>query len=429
MENGKRIGLALSGGGYRAAAYHIGTLRALHKLNLLNNIDVISSVSGGSIIAAYYMLHKHEGYDAFENQFIKKLGKGVILTSYLWVALIVVLGIIAYCIVSDSLHVYLTVLLVVILVCAWYVIFPLSCFVEYGYKKNFFSKSTFGMIPDHPVLAINATDLTTGNLFTFSQSNAYCYPYDKANNGKPSFCTCSMHLSRAVMASSCVPQFFTPIKIESSFNRNPAFPFRPLLVDGGLYDNQGAHKFEGMDKVFQVDCAIVSDAGQTYKPSFSCNVIGVLLSSIDVMMRRIKSFQRQHNNYILVPKKVIYAYNDLGWNDYEAFVDRFVCNIKDGYVSEDIYALHGISTELVKRLQSVEKGISRMAFEECSELIAKNINWKDLLERKPKNWDVAHKVKTNLSSLSKGQIDALVCHSEWMTEVQVRLHLPFLLSN
>ena len=27
---GKKIGLALSGGGYRAAAYHIGTLRALH---------------------------------------------------------------------------------------------------------------------------------------------------------------------------------------------------------------------------------------------------------------------------------------------------------------------------------------------------------------------------------------------------------------
>ena len=37
MDNeGKKIGLALSGGGYRAAAYHIGTLRALHKLNVLS---------------------------------------------------------------------------------------------------------------------------------------------------------------------------------------------------------------------------------------------------------------------------------------------------------------------------------------------------------------------------------------------------------
>ena len=41
----KKIGLALSGGGYRAAAYHVGTLRALHKLGILNKVDVISSVS------------------------------------------------------------------------------------------------------------------------------------------------------------------------------------------------------------------------------------------------------------------------------------------------------------------------------------------------------------------------------------------------
>ena len=43
-KDNKRIGLALSGGGYRAAAYHIGTLRALHKLGILENVDVISSL-------------------------------------------------------------------------------------------------------------------------------------------------------------------------------------------------------------------------------------------------------------------------------------------------------------------------------------------------------------------------------------------------
>ena len=52
--NGKKIGLALSGGGYRAAAYHVGTLRTLHKLGILEKVDVISSVSGGSITAAFY---------------------------------------------------------------------------------------------------------------------------------------------------------------------------------------------------------------------------------------------------------------------------------------------------------------------------------------------------------------------------------------
>lgn len=38
-KNGKRIGLALSGGGYRAAAYHLGTLRALHKMDLLEKVE------------------------------------------------------------------------------------------------------------------------------------------------------------------------------------------------------------------------------------------------------------------------------------------------------------------------------------------------------------------------------------------------------
>lgn len=73
-QNNKKIGLALSGGGYRAAAYHIGTLRALDRLGILDNIDVISSVSGGSITSAYYALNK-DNYTNFENSFIEKLQK------------------------------------------------------------------------------------------------------------------------------------------------------------------------------------------------------------------------------------------------------------------------------------------------------------------------------------------------------------------
>jgi len=44
----KTIGLALSGGGYRAAGFHLGTLRALNKLGVLPNIDRFSTISGGS---------------------------------------------------------------------------------------------------------------------------------------------------------------------------------------------------------------------------------------------------------------------------------------------------------------------------------------------------------------------------------------------
>ena len=85
-KDGKKIGLALSGGGYRAAAYHIGTLRALHKLGILDKVDVISSVSGGSIAAVYYALYK-DNFGKFEETFKAKLKKGVLNTSWPLLAL------------------------------------------------------------------------------------------------------------------------------------------------------------------------------------------------------------------------------------------------------------------------------------------------------------------------------------------------------
>lgn len=47
------IGLSLSGGGYRAALFHLGALRRLNELGVLAAVDAISSVSGGSILAAH----------------------------------------------------------------------------------------------------------------------------------------------------------------------------------------------------------------------------------------------------------------------------------------------------------------------------------------------------------------------------------------
>ena len=48
------IGLALSGGGSRAIAFHLGCLRALHDLGILGRVKVLSTVSGGSVIGALY---------------------------------------------------------------------------------------------------------------------------------------------------------------------------------------------------------------------------------------------------------------------------------------------------------------------------------------------------------------------------------------
>ena len=54
--NGK-IGLALSGGGFRASLYHLGLVRFLRDAGLLSQVSHITSVSGGSVLAAHLALN------------------------------------------------------------------------------------------------------------------------------------------------------------------------------------------------------------------------------------------------------------------------------------------------------------------------------------------------------------------------------------
>jgi len=51
-----KIGLALSGGGFRASLFHIGVLAKLAERDVLRRVEVLSCVSGGSIIGAHYYL-------------------------------------------------------------------------------------------------------------------------------------------------------------------------------------------------------------------------------------------------------------------------------------------------------------------------------------------------------------------------------------
>jgi predicted acylesterase/phospholipase RssA len=49
-----RLGLALSGGGFRASFFHLGVLKRLAELDLLRLVNVLSTVSGGSVVGALY---------------------------------------------------------------------------------------------------------------------------------------------------------------------------------------------------------------------------------------------------------------------------------------------------------------------------------------------------------------------------------------
>ena len=76
LDNSGSIGLALSGGGARAIAFHLGCLRALDDLGLLEQVSVISGVSGGSVIAAAYA-YSDTTFSEFEKSVLAVLRAGL----------------------------------------------------------------------------------------------------------------------------------------------------------------------------------------------------------------------------------------------------------------------------------------------------------------------------------------------------------------
>ena len=181
--------LTFSGGGTRAAAFSYGVLEVLADTNviingklrrLLDEVDGISSVSGGSFTAAYYGLFGDRIFKDFETKFLKnnvqkELEKRV-LSPFSWPKL-------------SSIH---------------YNRSELSA--DY-YDELLFEQKTFQDIikSKGPIIAINATDMAIGSQFSFSgfQFAPICTDL------------LSFPVSRAVTASSAVPGAFTSVILKN----------------------------------------------------------------------------------------------------------------------------------------------------------------------------------------------------------------------
>lgn len=70
------IALALSGGGSRAIAYHLGCLRALNDRGVLSKINTISGVSGGAVTGALYA-YSDDSFDEFDSRIVELLRNGL----------------------------------------------------------------------------------------------------------------------------------------------------------------------------------------------------------------------------------------------------------------------------------------------------------------------------------------------------------------
>lgn len=419
-KDGKRIGLALSGGGYRAAAYHLGTFRALYKMGLLDKVDVISSVSGGSIIAAYYLLHKNEPFEQIEQTFRKCMAH-----SPLWGIILNLISVILFPVLLGVIISWWFLFLYILLYWGFRLI-PSSKWITLYYDKLFFKNKRLKDFPDSPIAGINSTNVATGRLFTFSKQDVGGYDYKE--NGKSIIKGQDIPISFAVASSTCVPSIFSPNIIAKRYYEEGKYK-GTLLIDGGLYDNQGAYILtESTNELYRVENVVISDAGNT-RPNTKRvhNTICLMLQSIEVLMNRIRAIQIRNNIYTSTKKNsAYYAYVSLIWSEWNSMVERFINNIKNEDVSELVLSAHGISLDDVRAFRKNSDKDAKLRIEKC---FKKSIGWQELLDKAPSKefHNAALSVGTNLTPLSGKKIDALSAHSEWLTELQIKTYLPHLL--
>lgn len=181
--------LAISGGGMRAAALGYGVLEELRrtevmvngvKRRLLDEVDVISAVSGGTLPATYYSLRGEKAFDEFEEKVLSRnLERELVLR-----------------IVTPS---------------NWFRLpsgtFGKSDLFAELYDETVFDHATFADLrqANGPFVIINGTDVSTGARFSFTQD------YFDAICGDLSQLT----LGRAIATSTSLPPLLTPITLEN----------------------------------------------------------------------------------------------------------------------------------------------------------------------------------------------------------------------
>ena len=418
-----KVGLALSGGGYRATAFHLGTFRKLKELGLLDKVDVISTISGGSITGAYYALHD-KNFEDFEQGLRQALGKSSLLTVKLYLFLVILPLIILPFLFFGANWQSVVWLATVIFIVAKYqfTILPTSSFIEKRYRKLFFGESTLKNLTPKTTVVINSTNIESSRQFSFSRIKMSDSWYSHPENGSSpvSFIHENFPVSKAVMASTCVPFAFTPIKIPKKYikeQKNSYGKIKPLLIDGGVYDNQGIHKITQKNSSYYCeDIIIVSDAGTGYNPWLKNNLVSLLIKTSDLFMNRIKNIQyiqHQVKNRYLDNRQV--AYFSL-WFKPEEAIHYFVRFLKDELAVDSVIAAHGLTRETISTKSSKELEV----------IIKEKIGFDNLSQNFPTDgeFEIANSVGTNLIPLKKAEIDSLVKVAESLTEVYLKLYCP-----
>jgi NTE family protein len=242
------IGLCLSGGGFRAALFHLGALRRLDELGVLSRTKTISTVSGGSIASAFLADRLVKAYpegppttgrwfpdwkgqvsDPFRAVLRRDLRTGPILAR-LWPP--------------------------------WNWLDPGTSVRELAdLYRRYLTKLTLAQLPPRPRFIFCATDLVFGVNWVFER--------ERLGDYQAGYCSpppADWPLARAVAASSCFPPIFSPLPVRMRPRdlKRGAYQARDRdrlvsrlsLSDGGVYD------LYGLEPVWKDhETILVSDGG------------------------------------------------------------------------------------------------------------------------------------------------------------------------
>lgn len=263
----KGVALCLSGGGYRAALFHLGAVRRLNELGVLGKVDTITSVSGGSILAAHLAAtigdvwpNEDEVLGDFDERVTQPFHRMARRNIRTWPLLS---GLVPWNLFRG--HAAVTAL--------------------EGQYHAYLTKMTLSQLPARPRFVFCATDMAYGVNWTFTRDEvgSYMAGYAATPDDWP--------VARAVAASSCFPPFFNPqpIGLEPSRltggrDRDPDRDARVAglrLSDGGLYDNMG------LEPVWKSHAVIlVSEGGSTFDAGADGGLFWRLNRYVDVMGRQ-----------------------------------------------------------------------------------------------------------------------------------------------
>lgn len=251
----KKTGLALSGGGVRASAFHAGVLLYLAELEELENVKHISSVSGGTLFTG--LVFHESGYvwpasAEYRQNVYPKIRK--LLTSH--------------CLQTQALK------LLLLKPSNWKHLFYRANILAQAVEAVWGVGSSLGDLPDKPFWSINGTTAETGKRFFINGSRLGDYKLGY-------FTDASFRLSRAMAISAAFPVGIGPLKIKTrQYDWHPPsghksgeykMPYSSINVyDGGVYDNMGTEPLYGIGAqsikpTSGVNHIIISDAGAPCK--------------------------------------------------------------------------------------------------------------------------------------------------------------------